>query len=398
MFVWHAAVEPEYRKLLAAIADCGVDLLAIVPTAWTEGGKLLKVRSMASDKGCRIEALAALGRDRVKRFFYPNIPRLASLLRSFSPDVLHVFEEPYSLCTFEILLLKKLVASKARVVIHTFENLPTDHGVPFAASERFCFKHADAFISVPEEGINVLRSKGYRGPIHCIPIGLDANKFYRRNNPFDDLAFLEADLLNALRADTFKIAYVGRLVPEKGVDLLAEAVASLRAKGMDLVLFIVGAGQWKRDLERLVEQKGIGKQTFFLAPLQSSALSAFLSCMNTLVLPSRSTGRWKEQFGRVLIEAMACGVPVVGSSSGEIPNVIGEGGLIFKEGDVEDLVARLSLLAGDDVLRKRLAAKGRARVLERFTHEKVADGIVSCYKEILREAVHHTSADEALRV
>jgi glycosyltransferase involved in cell wall biosynthesis len=105
--------------------------------------------------------------------------------------------------------------------------------------------------------------------------------------------------------------------------------------------------------------------------------------MDCLVLPSRTTKKWKEQFGRVLIEAMACEVPVIGSDSGEIPNVIGESGLIFKEGDVDDLASKLKLLITNMDLRVELAGKGRQRVLKHFTQEKVAKETYKIYQKMM---------------
>ena len=98
--------------------------------------------------------------------------------------------------------------------------------------------------------------------------------------------------------------------------------------------------------------------------------------------PSRSRPNWVEQFGRVLVEAMACGVAVVGSDCGEIPHVIGEAGLIFAEGDVEALRGHLARLQSDAALRAELARRGRQRVLERFTQARVAEETVALYRSL----------------
>jgi glycosyltransferase involved in cell wall biosynthesis len=102
-----------------------------------------------------------------------------------------------------------------------------------------------------------------------------------------------------------------------------------------------------------------------------------------LALPSLTRPNWKEQFGRVLIEALACGVPVVGSDSGEIPNVIGEAGLVFAEGDEQALRARLSQLMANPDLRDELARKGRERVLAHYTQAQVAAKTYQVYNELL---------------
>jgi glycosyltransferase involved in cell wall biosynthesis len=98
-----------------------------------------------------------------------------------------------------------------------------------------------------------------------------------------------------------------------------------------------------------------------------------------LVLPSLSRPNWVEQFGRVLIEAMACGVPVVGSASGEIPWVIGDAGVLFPEGDIEALAQALQELIDDEGRRAQLAEKGRARVLGQFTQAQVAEATARVY-------------------
>ncbi len=105
--------------------------------------------------------------------------------------------------------------------------------------------------------------------------------------------------------------------------------------------------------------------------------------LDVLVLPSRTQPNWKEQFGRVLIEAMSCGVPVIGSTCGEIPQVIGEAGLVFPEGDVAALRAALSRLIDQPELRAELARRGRARVLAEFTQAAIARRHVAVYQAML---------------
>jgi glycosyltransferase involved in cell wall biosynthesis len=108
--------------------------------------------------------------------------------------------------------------------------------------------------------------------------------------------------------------------------------------------------------------------------------------LDVLVLPSRSRSNWKEQFGRVLVDAMACGVPVVGSTCGEIPNVIGDAGLIFPEGDAALLRDHLRALQNDPSLRRDLAQRGRQRVLDRFTQGQIARQTYEVYQNVMRTA------------
>ena len=115
-------------------------------------------------------------------------------------------------------------------------------------------------------------------------------------------------------------------------------------------------------------------------------MPAFFASIDVLAVPSRTTPTWKEQFGRVLVEAMACQTPVIGSDSGEIPHVIGDAGLIFAEGDAQALASHLLRLASDPALRADLGRRGRARALAHFTHERIAAATYQVYQQILEPA------------
>jgi glycosyltransferase involved in cell wall biosynthesis len=117
--------------------------------------------------------------------------------------------------------------------------------------------------------------------------------------------------------------------------------------------------------------------------MASTEMPWLMNALDILVLPSRTTARWKEQFGRVLTEAMATKTPVVGSSSGEIPSVIGEAGLVFAEGDQAALRAHLAQLIEDRDLRQHLGEQGFARFHERFTQEAVAQATIALYRRVL---------------
>jgi glycosyltransferase involved in cell wall biosynthesis len=124
-------------------------------------------------------------------------------------------------------------------------------------------------------------------------------------------------------------------------------------------------------------------QVAFDAARPSGDVPAYLNQLDVLVLPSRTQSNWKEQFGRVLVEAMACGVPVVGSTCGEIPNVVGDAGLVFPEGDTDALRGRLNQLMTTPELRCRLGQAGRERVLAHFTQAEIARRTVELYRALL---------------
>lgn len=181
-------------------------------------------------------------------------------------------------------------------------------------------------------------------------------------------------------ASSFTIGYAGRLVPEKGVDVLLRAVAQLPDSAR---VHIVGSGPERNHLQRLAAQMGLRDRAPIDPLIPSTEMPGYFARLDCLVLPSRTRPNWKEQFGRVLIEAMACGVPVIGSTCGELPNVIGDAGLTFSEGDTDALAARLRELMTKPELRASLAAKGRARVLAQYTQKNIAEQTVGVYRSML---------------
>jgi glycosyltransferase involved in cell wall biosynthesis len=106
--------------------------------------------------------------------------------------------------------------------------------------------------------------------------------------------------------------------------------------------------------------------------------------IDALVLPSRTVPTWKEQFGRVIIEAHACGTPVIGSDSGAIPEVVGEGGVIFAEGNVAQLAETIASLAASPELIHKLGHTGKEQVHERYTWQKVAEQMYNVYQSVNR--------------
>jgi glycosyltransferase involved in cell wall biosynthesis len=170
------------------------------------------------------------------------------------------------------------------------------------------------------------------------------------------------------------------LVWEKGVDVLLRAVAQLPP---DVRLHVRGGGPEGKRLLQLANDLNLNDRVQFDPLLPSMQMPEFLNQLDALALPSRTRPNWKEQFGRILVEAMACGVPVIGSTCGEAPNVIGEAGLIFPEEDVGALAAHLRALLADSALRARLAEQGRARALAHYTHQHIAEQTLAVYRSLL---------------
>ena len=367
VMVSKACVTGIYQKKLEELATFpDIDLTVIVPPYWREKGRRIDLeRTYTEGYRLEVEDLALNG-----HFHLHFYPRLGARLRILRPDILHIDEEPYNLATFQATRLALELG--AQPLFFTWQNLLRRYPFPFGWMERYNYGHAAHAIAGNRDGVMVLRAKGYQGPVAVIPqFGVDPEVF--RPKAARETA----------RPESFQIGYVGRLVEEKGVDLLLEAVVGLVG---DWGLSILGDGPFKPRLVQLSRELGLGERVTFLDPLPSPEMPAYYRQLGVLVLPSRTARNWKEQFGRVLIEAMASATPVVGSTCGEIPNVIGEAGLLFPENDAPSLTSHLTRLMRDRKLAKSLAREGRERVLQHYTQRKIAQDTHGVY---LRVVGHH---------
>ena len=186
----------------------------------------------------------------------------------------------------------------------------------------------------------------------------------------------------------FIIGYVGRLVKEKGINILLKV---LREMPEQVRLVTIGEGPEEQPLRRLAEEYGLADRIEFRSPIPFSEVPAALNRMDVLVLPSLETPKWTELFGRVLIEAMACEVPIVASRSGGIPEVVGDAALLVSPGDSRALAAALEHLYNDASARCELGCKGRKRALSHFDVPVVATLLG---REIMDSVtLHHPEAD-----
>ena len=288
-------------------------------------------------------------------------------MKRAAPHVIHAEEEPDSLAALHVAVARRLAAPKARLVLHTWQNVNRPKRWPVRAVLRVTLGAADAVLCASTAAVGVLRAEGFVRPASVIlPIGVDLDTYGPR--PADRLS------------PGFTVGFAGRLAPEKGLDTLLRAVARLDGS---TVLALAGTGPSKAALEAQAEREGLGDRVRFLGRLDANQVATFLCAIDVLVLPSRATPVWKEQFGRVLAEGMACGVPVVGSRSGEIPNVIGDAGLLFPQDDADALRARLGELRDSPDLRLACTRLGLDRALRLFSASRLAQQTAAFYRELV---------------
>lgn len=370
-----------YQRKAEEIARLGIDLTVLTPPNWRDRRGTQQAERLHTS-GYELRTIPLLFNGAYHFHFYPT---LVGELRKRKPQVVHLDEEPYNLATVLAVLAARAVGAKP--LFFTWQNLNRRYPPPFRWFERIVYRACSIAIAGNAEAADVLVRKGYRGEVVVLPqFGVDPDIFRpdgergtadARQDEGEGKG--EGGKPAARRSSDFHIGYAGGLLPEKGLDLLLRACAGLVGAWR---LTLVGSGEQLEALRTLAAQTGIAERVTLGVRLSSAEMPDFYRSLDLLVLPSRTRPNWKEQFGRVLIEAMACGVPVLGSDSGEIPHVIGDAGLIFPEGDTEALRSHVQRLLDDRPTRSRLAAAGRQRVLDRFTMAEIARQTVAAYARL----------------
>jgi glycosyltransferase involved in cell wall biosynthesis len=351
-----------YQKTLEELARLPeVNLLAVVPPYWREERVGIVRLERRYTEGYRLVELPMVLNGHHHLHLYP---RLWTEVQQFRPDILHIEEEPYNTVTAHASLIGRLAG--ARIVFVSWQNLYRRYPPPFSLFEQLNYRIAAAAIGGSHDAAAILRRKGYRRRLEVIPqLGVDPDLYRPLAKP---------------AREALEIGYAGRLVPEKGVDILLDAFARLKQPGR---LHILGDGTEWTALEHRASNLGIRDRVVFRGALASADMPEALGSLDILVVPSRTRKNWKEQFGRVIIEAMACQIPAVGSDSGEIPSVIGDAGLTFPEGDAEALASLLDDLLMNDEKRLALGRRARQRVLAHYTPARIAERNYTLYRELL---------------
>lgn len=357
-----ALVNGAYQKKAEALAALpGIDLTVVVPPSWQEARSGVQPLERAHTVGYALISAPIWfnGHHHIHRY-----PTLGAIVRRVRPDIFHVDEEPFNLATAEAFWWAERV--RARALFVTWATVYRDYPPPFSLFERYTHRHAAAAIAGNTDALAVLRRRGFAGPTAIVPLAIDPDLYTPREMG---------------RTGPFTIGFLGRLVREKGAHVLLAAAALLRG---DWRIVIVGGGVEEGALREQAAQLGIADRVEFVPQVPSSAVPSRLRRFDVLVVPSLTIPTWKEQFGRVIIEAMASRVPVVGSDSGEIPRVIADAGLITPEGDAAALAAALQGLLDNEPRRVALAAAGRARALAHYTWDHVARQYRDVYEEVMR--------------
>jgi len=271
---------------------------------------------------------------------------LNDLLSKLKPDIVHLEVDPVSLLVLNVgKWIKK--NSTGPLTCLSCENLPQDlpailkrrglRGLPGGIYKSWINNRAqkmvDHVFTLSDDGTRLFKSMNYQG-VSKIPLGFDPTFFNVNHNS-------RARIRKQLNIESVLFAYFGRLVKEKGVHLLLESLGTMKHLEWKLMLDqFEEENEYSHSLKIQIQELGLAERVLFVHA-QHGQIADYMNASDIVILPSLSTPKWKEQYGRVAPEAMACGKLVIVARSGALPELVGEYGITFEEDNVEELTKAL---------------------------------------------------------
>ena len=368
----HSGNVSAYRERERALHATGrVEVALVCPSDWPHLGQ--------SDTHIEEEfptwQAKTYGTGSVPLFGYELQPIIRAI-RNFKPDIVDIHEEPYSVSGFQCLALSKMYAPRAAYVFYSAQNINKRYPIPFRQTEQYAYRSCHGAYPCSEGVQQVLMEKGFKKACPVIPLGVNTTVF----SP-------TGPLLRPWRLEgTHVIGFTGRLVESKGLAVVLHALSDLRSaigtEG-DVRILVAGVGPDLSKFKALATEIGVADKVEWLGEIKQADMPSFYRSCSTVVVPSLTTKTWKEQFGRVPVESMSCGTPVISSDSGSLPEVIEGAGMIVHEGDRAELVQALLTMLRQEETRKAFEAQGLKRVADKYSWRSVADAMLDLYDTAL---------------
>ena len=372
--IGHSYVLAVNRATLREVArDTSFDITVAAPTFFHGDLRPLNCEPEPPGSPLKLVSIPARWTSRIHVFQYSPKP-LRDLILKHPFDGIHAWEEPYIFAGYQIARLAR--RSGARFCFRSAQSLSKRYPPPFNFFENQSRAAAHKWIAGGKSVFENLVARGYPAESgRVITLAVDTSMF----RPADEAA--RTGVRESLGLKPPIIGYIGRLVPAKGLRILMQALEALGSEE-SWSLLLLGSGEMQAEIEQWASARGWSDRVKILLA-KHDQVPQYLSAMDMLAAPSQTMPNWKEQFGRMLIEAFACAVPVIASDSGEIPFVVGDAGMIVPENDIPAWTRQLRLLLRNEDLRKQLGAAGMARVGQ-FSVSNVALQFRAFYQELVR--------------
>jgi glycosyltransferase involved in cell wall biosynthesis len=357
--VCHSGVVTSWRRRDRELEAEGAAVTLVCARVWNEGGRPVPLEPAPDEP---VVGLRTLGRH-PNLFVYDPIA-LWRALKTAQYQILDIHEEPVSLAAAEVQLVAYLARRRTVICLYSAQNIDKRYPLPFRWLERAALRRAAAVHTCNDEVEPILRRKGFRGIVENLGLGVDTDPYTSHDE--------------ARQPGPVRVGYVGRLEAHKGVAVAIDAMTLVPCCHLE----IVGGGPQRAELERRVEARGLADRVQFSGATTAESLPEHYKSFDIVVVPSLETRTWIEQFGRVAVEAMAAGVPVIASESGALPEVVGDAGVLVAPGSASSLAVALRRLAADPNERARLGNLGRKRAA-RFSWQQVARRQLKLYERVL---------------
>lgn len=359
----HACSAVQNQKLFAIAASRhNLDITMVIPDRWlNEYGDRVETRLMDGFRADLV-AIPVIKNGSVPLHTY--VGRLSRLVQRVKPDVIYSHNEAYAASTAQWCRAASTL-DRAAFGFFSCQNIQKSYPPPFRWMESWVYRSSQMFFPITQAVEMVHRAKGYANPSVVLPLGFDAERF-QISKPVRQ-RHQEAG------KRPFQLLYLGRIVEEKGLVTLTRALAQLQ--DLDWVLHMVGSGPFEARIRDEMVRANIDGRVRWPGFVDRDHVPALFASMDAMVIPSETRPNWKEQFGRVILESMACGTPVVGSDSGEIPTLIRRtgGGLVFCEGDATSCANSLREMMTDPESRLLMAERGYDNVHREYALASLAD-------------------------
>jgi glycosyltransferase involved in cell wall biosynthesis len=350
----------------------GLEIGLLCPYSW--GTQEFERDPEGSDPGYSLINLPIRFNGRNHFHYYRG---LEAEIAKFAPDILNIEEEHYSFVTWQACRIA--VKHQIPAIFYTWQNIYKRYPMPFSQIEQYVFRHSAAAATGNQEAVDILRRKGFQGKVRVIPqMGVTPERFQPLLAGAAGRSAAKESL--GLAVSKFWLVFAGRIVEEKGLDELIDAL--ILGTSPNVAAVILGDGPHLSALRQRAEILVKQGRLLFRSQVPSTDVAIYLRAADVMCLPSRTKKNWKEQFGRIIVEAMASEAVVLGSSSGEIPNVIGDAGMVFREGDVMDLRTKINHLVDHPEACEGYRRAGTRRVVEHYSNEVIAAKFYQLFVEV----------------
>jgi len=374
--VGHSYVVGLNRGILREIAkDSNFDVTVVGPSFFKGSLRDLPFEKEPSGSPLKVKTIPAYLTHRMHIFAYDHFALKKIFQEKY--DILHVWEEPYIFAGYQIARLA--AKSKIPFCVRTAQSLIKKYPFPFSKFEKRVFGWCGGWIAGGQLVFKAMEEKGWnqqeKGSI--LSLAVDTDHF----TPFTLEQKIAKQKKLGLKGPL--LGFLGRLEEEKGLDLLMKALGSIKDQSWSILF--MGSGSYKEKLESWAKNQGL-EDRVAVRLFPHNQVADFLPACDLLLCPSQTRPFWKEQFGRMIVEGFAAGVPILASDSGEIPRVVGEAGGVLSETDTQVWADTIRQLINDPQKLKDWREKGLERA-EQFSSRTLGNKYKEYYQKLSLQKV-----------